>query len=85
MIIDIPSDNVVYDPNRPDLLPCPFCNSKPIFRVVEKRGDEDGEYEHPLYRYKVYCEVCGASTIWSTDRDIPIRRWNMRSGIGETK
>ena len=82
-MIDIPSDDVVFDPNKPDLLPCPFCNSKPMFRVTERRCDDDGMYEHPLTWYDIYCPCCGVKTIWSEDRNIPIRRWNMRFNVGE--
>lgn len=79
-MIDIPSDDVVFNPDNPHLELCPFCGYKPKLEYTILYGDEDGSFERPLDSYRVKCPTCGVHGQWWSERSLAVNRWNMRRG-----
>ncbi len=61
---------------RPNLEPCPFCNSKKV--VVAQYGVALKHQEIEQGSYSVMCDDCGASGPEITGRSFAISAWNNR-------
>ena len=79
-MIDIPSDDVVYDPYK-DIKPCPFCGGKAIF-ASEYKSDDDWNILNGHYHrtYMVGCTNCGIYTQEYSEKIKPFQIWQRRVG-----
>ena len=82
-MIDILSDDVVYDPYK-DIKPCPFCGGKAIIESAYQH-DDDWNILHSYYykTYRVGCVVCGIRTSEYSNKINAFQVWQRR--VGETK